>query len=257
MSTDPRTILDSPAPPPDTTVRYGEDPDQIADLRLPAPGHAPRPLVIVIHGGFWRAEWDRAHTGPLAADLAARGYPVAQLEYRRTGRPGGGWPGTFADIVAGVTSLPSLAGRNSTPPILLGHSAGGHLALWYAVAGPTPVLGVVALAPVADLAEAHRLDLDRGAVAALLGGGPADVPDRYAEADPAVRTPPTARSVIIHGTLDRHVPIQISRRYVTGARAAGGDVTLVELPEAEHFAPIDPQSSAWPAVTSALQSLHA
>lgn len=256
MSSDPRTILDIPAPPPDATVRYGEHPDQIADLRLPAPGRKPRPLVIVVHGGFWRDEWDRVHTGPLAADLAARGYPVAQLEYRRTGQPGGGWPGTFADVVAGITALPALAGWDSTPPLLLGHSAGGHLALWYAVAGPAPVLGVVALAPVADLAEAYRLDLDQGAVAALLGGGPDDVPDRYAEADPAARMPPIARSVIIHGTLDRHVPVEISRHYTAGARAVGGYVTLVELPEAEHFALIDPRSSAWSAVTSALQSMH-
>jgi pimeloyl-ACP methyl ester carboxylesterase len=181
---------------------------------------------------------------------------VAQLEYRRTGQPGGGWPGTFADVVAGVTALPHLTGLGSTPPLLLGHSAGGHLALWYALAAPAPVLGIVALAPVADLAEAHRLDLDRGAVAALLGGGPLDVPDRYAEADPSARTPPGVRSVIIHGTRDRHVPVEISRKYTATARADGGEVTLIEIPEAEHFALIDPQSAAWPVVRNAVQSMH-
>lgn len=237
-------------------MRYGDHPDQIADVRMPPPGAKPRPLVIVVHGGFWRAEWDRSHTSPLAADLAASGYPVAQLEYRRTGQPGGGWPGTFADVVAGVTAIPQLMGLGWAPPLLLGHSAGGHLALWYALAGPAPVLGVVALAPVADLAEAHRLDLDRGAVAALLGGAPGDVPDRYAEADPSARTPPGARSVIIHGARDRHVPVEISRKYTATARAEGGDVSLIELPDAEHFALIDPLSGAWPVVKRTLKSMH-
>jgi acetyl esterase/lipase len=256
MSSDTRGVLHRPTPPPDATVRYGEHPDQIADVRMPPPGAKPRPLVIVVHGGFWRAEWDRSHTSPLAADLAASGYPVAQLEYRRTGQPGGGWPGTFADVVAGVTAIPHLMGLGSAPPLLLGHSAGGHLALWYAVAGPAPVLGVVALAPVADLAEAHRLDLDRGAVAALLGGGPGEVPDRYAEADPSARPAPSTRSVIIHGVLDRHVPVEISRKYTATTRAEGGDVSLVELPDVEHFALIDPQSGAWPVVKQTLQSMH-
>jgi len=237
-------------------VRYGDHPDQIADIRLPPPGTRPRPLVIVVHGGFWRTEWDRSHTSPLAADLAASGYPVAQLEYRRTGQPGGGWPGTFADVVAGVTAVPQLMGLGWAPPLLLGHSAGGQLALWYGLAGPAPVLGIVALAPVADLAEAHRLDLDRGAVTALLGGGPSDFPDRYAEADPSARTPPAVRSVIIHGSQDRHVPVEISRKYAATARTEGGDVSLIELPEVEHFALIDPQTPAWQVVKSALQSMH-
>ncbi|GAA4453659.1 alpha/beta hydrolase family protein [Phytohabitans houttuyneae] len=256
MSSDPRGVLHRQTPPPDATVRYGDHPDQIADVRMPPPGAKARPLVILVHGGFWRSEWDRSHTSPLAIELAAAGYPVAQLEYRRTGQPGGGWPGTFADVVAGITAVPQLMGLGWSPPLLLGHSAGGHLALWYALAGPTPVLGVVALAPVADLAEAHRLDLDRGAVAALLGGGPNDVPDRYAEADPSARTPPGARSVIIHGARDRHVPVEISRKYTATARAEGGDVSLIELPDVEHFALIDPQSTAWPVVKRSLQSMH-
>ncbi|GAA4678545.1 alpha/beta hydrolase [Phytohabitans rumicis] len=258
MSPDPRGVLNRPAPPPDATIRYGDHPDQVADVRFPArtPDAPARPVVIVLHGGFWRSEWDRSHTGPLAAELAASGYPVIQLEYRRTGQPGGGWPGTFADIVSGITTVPRLLSLDSTPPILLGHSAGGQLALWYSMAGPAPVLGVVALAPVADLAEAYRLDLDGGAVAALLGGGPREVPDRYAEADPSGRTPRGTRSVIIHGVIDRQVPVELSRRYASVARAAGADVTLVELPDVEHFSLIDPQSGAWPVVTSALQSLH-
>ncbi|MEN3610253.1 alpha/beta hydrolase [Plantactinospora sp. ZYX-F-223] len=256
---DPREVLDRPAPPPDLRLRYGTDPEQVADLRLPAaPAGPARPLVVVVHGGFWRAEYDRRHTGPLAADLAGRGYPVAQLEYRRTGQPGGGWPGTFDDVTAGIAALPGLvgavlpAGRMAPgPPILLGHSAGGHLALWAALRAPAGVRGVLALAPVLDLAEAYRLDLDGGAVAALLGGGPEEVPDRYAAADPARAAAPPIRTSIVHGTLDQQVPVAPSRRYA--ARAHGTDLRFVELPECEHFGLIDPLSRAW---TVVLAELH-
>jgi acetyl esterase/lipase len=259
-------VLSRPAPPPDATLRYGDHHDQVADLRWPSRGAPVRPLVVVVHGGFWRAEYDRHHTGPLAADLAERGWPVAQLEYRRTGQDGGGWPGTFADVAAGLTVLPALAADLAPavaglapavaglapavagPPLLLGHSAGGHLALWWAgLAGPAAVRGVVALAPVTGLATAHRLDLDDGAVAALLGGGPQQVPHRYAYAEPRRPHVPT---VVIHGAEDRQVPVTLSRDWT-----ASGDVELVELPDVEHFAVIDPHSAAWPAVVRTLERL--
>lgn len=276
MSPDPRAVLTWPAPPPDATMRYGPEPDQLIDFRLPAQRRAaagpadrgeaatPGPLVVVIHGGFWRAEYDRKHTGPLAADLAARGYPVAQIEYRRTGQPGGGWPGTFEDVAAAVAAAPALAaplmppGRLADgPPILLGHSAGGHLALWYAAVAPERVGGILALAPVADLAEAYRLDLDGGAVAALLGGGPDELPERYAAADPRQMRHTRTPTVIIHGGLDRQVPPELSRGYLTHARTQGAEVRLIELPDCEHFGLITPGSSAWPLVTTALHSLCA
>ncbi|MET7834165.1 alpha/beta hydrolase [Micromonospora sediminicola] len=262
MSSDPRDVLTRPAPPPDATVAYGDHPDQCADLRRPAGDGPARPLVVVVHGGFWRAGYDRAHTGPMAAALAALGHPVAQIEYRRTGQPDGGWPHTLTDVRTGVAALPALAaaalpGRVAPgPPILVGHSAGGHLALYVAGRAPETVGGVLALAPVADLAEAYRLDLDDGAVAALLGGGPADVPDRYAEADPSALVPIRTRTVVMHGLLDRQVPVAISRAWVAADRAAGGDAALVELPECEHFGLIAPDSAAWPQVVAALRSLH-
>ena len=264
MPADPRAVLSRPAPAPDTTVRYGPAPEQIADLRRPAPSSGPpRPLVVVIHGGFWRAEYDRRHTGPLAADLAGRGYPVAQLEYRRTGQPGGGWPGTLDDVLAGVAALPGLF-ADALPevaaapgaPILLGHSAGGHLALYCAASAPVTVRAVVALAPVADLAEAYRLDLDGGAVAALLGGGPDRYPDRYAATDPLPRPAARTPTVVLHGALDRQVPISIGRRYADAARSAGGDCLLLELPRCEHYGLIDPESDCWPRVLSTLRTLH-
>ncbi|MFG1649233.1 alpha/beta hydrolase family protein [Micromonospora sp. NPDC049275] len=262
MPADPRAVLTRPAPEPDVTVAYGDHPDQVADLRLPTGAGPARPLVVVVHGGFWRAEYDRRHTGRLAAALAADGYPVAQLEYRRTGQRGGGWPGTFTDALAGIAALPELAaealpGRvRRTAPILIGHSAGGHLALYAAATAPSTVGGVLALAPVADLAEAYRLDLDSGAVAALLGGGPADFPDRYAATDPRSLVPIRTRTVVVHGSGDQQVPVTMSREFVVAARAAGSDIALVELPGCEHFGLIDPESSAWPQVLDVLRSLH-
>lgn len=240
----PREVLTRPAPAPDRTVAYGDHPDQVVDLRLPAPGHPDRPPVVVIHGGFWRAEYDRRHTDPLAADLASRGWPVIQLEYRRTGTPDGAWPATFEDVAAALATLPRLTGLKQAP-LLLGHSAGGHLALWWAGRRRT-ARGVVALAPVADLAAAHAQDLDRGAVVALLGGDPAAVPDRFQYAQPAV--PPHVPVTVIHGDQDQQVPMAISQAWVAAARAAGGDVALLALPGVEHFGLIDPRSSAWPAV---------
>lgn len=297
---DPRDVLILPAPPPDAVVSYGAHLDHVADIRLPVSGSAP--LVIVIHGGFWRAEYDRAHTGHLAAALVAEGYPVAQLEYRRTGAGAeGGWPATFDDVVAGVAALPALVAATAAelgrpapapgPPLLIGHSAGGHLALWYAahaaagssgtapssasaaanspeaaafsVAGSSaaglPALvpaGVVVLAPVADLAEAYRLDLDEGAVAALLGGDPAARSQAYAAADPLPKTPLRSPTVIVHGTADVQVPISLSRRYAAAARAGGSEIALQELPNVGHFELIDPRSSVWRKVTEALRSLQ-
>jgi acetyl esterase/lipase len=256
MSSDPRAVLSRPAPPPDRTLRYGDHPDQVADLRFPDPGGPVRPLVVVIHGGFWRQEYDRRHTGPLASDLAARGYPVAQLEYRRADQDGGGWPGTFSDIAAGLTMLPGLAAEvgppAAGPPLVIGHSAGGHLALWWAGrAGPAATAGVLALAPVTDLVAAHRLGLGDGAVATLLGGSPERVPHRYAYAEPGRPHRPT---VVVHGARDQQVPVELSRRWAAGP-GAGAD--LRELPDAEHFAVIDPLSGAWPAVTGALAELAA
>lgn len=261
MPSDPRAVLSRPSPAPDVTVAYGDHPDQIADLRRPSRPGPARPLVVVVHGGFWRAEYDRRHTGPLATALAALGHPVAQLEYRRTGQPGGGWPATLTDVLTGVTELPRLAaealpgGMAPGPPILVGHSAGGHLALYAAAATPDAVGAVLALAPVSNLAEAYQLDLDSGAVAALLGGGPTEVPDRYAACDPQALVPIASRSVIVHGALDQQVPVSMSREFVAAALAAGSDVRLVELADCEHFGLIDPTSAAWPEVATALRSL--
>jgi acetyl esterase/lipase len=245
-------VLTRPAPPPDVVLRYGDHPDHVIDLRLPAV--ASGPLVIFLHGGFWRAAYDRAHTGPLAADLVARGYPVACPEYRRVGQPGGGWPGTLDDVEAALAALSGLVRPHADPAgaILAGHSAGGHLALLNA---HTPGLaGVVALAPVADLAAAHHAGIGSHAVEALLGGGPHAVPRHFDRADPARRGPLPVPTVIIHGDADDRVPLANSAGY---AASVGGDLCRIEvLSGIDHFAVIDPLSEAWPSVVIALSRIR-
>ncbi|MFF8814278.1 alpha/beta hydrolase family protein [Streptomyces pactum] len=215
------------AVPPDATVAYGSHPDQVVDLYLPPgdvdPGRrggadgAPAPVVLLLHGGFWRQAFDRLHLTPCAAALARAGVPVALAEYRRVGGAGG-WPQTFEDVAAArdaVRRHPVAAGR---PLVVAGHSAGGHLALWLAATGAAPGDRVVAVAPVADLARAHELGLSQGAVAALLGG-PERVAGLLARTDP-VRLPPAPVPVtVLHGTADPDVPVELSRRYVAAVTA--------------------------------------
>jgi acetyl esterase/lipase len=250
---DPREVLGRKASPPDAVIRYGDRPEQMADLRLPR--RISGPLVILLHGGFWRREYDKVHVRPMADGLVRAGYAVATPEYARTGA-GGGWPSTFDDVALAVSRLPTLIARAAAgagPLLLVGHSAGGQLALWCAATGLPPVYaGVVALAPVADLAEAFRLDLDGGAVADLLGGSPDEVPDRYAATDPCVLPPPAIPVVLVHGTDDRQVPLDLSRRYA--AHNPSAELRILE--GAGHFGLIDPLATAWPAVIEAIRSVQ-
>jgi acetyl esterase/lipase len=235
---------------PDLVLRYGAGSDALVDVHLPA-FRTPAPLLVLVHGGFWRAAYDRTHTRPMADALRDLGYVVATPEYRRTGS-GGGWPATFDDIASVRQQLPGLLagavpGRVAGDrTVLVGHSAGGHLALWWSLTGAGEP--VVALAPVANLARAHADDLDGGAVAALLGGSPGEHPDRYAAADTARLLAASAappRVVVLHGTEDRQVP------YVHSQGLAG--VELVTLEGSGHFELIDPSSQQWPAVTRAVR----
>jgi acetyl esterase/lipase len=241
-------------------VTYGDGPDHVADVRLPQTNTSGTriPLVLFLHGGFWRDAWDREHVGSLATALADEGFAVATPEYRRVG-PNGvtpGWPHTFDDVRAAVRRVPSLVSHHArldpSGLVLAGHSAGGQLALWAAgtLHEPRPS-AVVALAPVADLRAAYQRNLDDGAVEALLGGPPEERPDRYAEADPMALVPLGTRIVLVHGGRDTQVPPELSHRFADAARAAGDDVHLVDLPEADHFQLIDPQSPYWPAVVAA------
>ena len=292
--TDARDILTRPPPSPDVTLRYGSGHQQVADLWLPRTGRGRAPFVLFFHGGFWRAEWDRTHTAILAASLADAGYTVCTPEYRRIGQPGGGWPGTFDDVATAVDLLPGLSAAagealpgavaaaagpagvepalpgaglpDPRPLVLAGHSAGGHLALWAAARHLLPAgsrrrqpfskyKGVIALAPVSDLAACHKARLDDDAAGDLIGGPPERYPERWAQADPARLLPLGVPVRIVHGTVDEQVPCGMSRDYTARARAAGDDVTLDELPGCGHFELIDPQSAAWPAVLAAFRAV--
>ncbi|MGW1379348.1 alpha/beta hydrolase family protein [Streptomyces sp. NPDC002446] len=222
---------------PDRTVAYGPHPDQIVDLYGPAAG-ASGPLVVLLHGGFWRAAYDRRHLSPLAAAVAGRGLPVALAEYRRVGA-GGGAPQTFEDVAAGIEAAAGETGA-AGGLVVVGHSAGGHLALLAAARPGTPVTRVIAVSPVADLARAHELGLSNGAVAELLGAGPG-LPERLAAADPARRPPAGVPVTILHGTDDGDVPLDVSRRYAA-AHPAGTD--LRELPGVGHYAPVTPGTAS-------------
>lgn len=257
---------------PDRTVAYGPHPDQIVDLYLPrvAGGEwaaedaraaesarvadgaraaeearaadgaqaqaAGPPPVVLLHGGFWRAAYDRRHLSPLAAALAEQGLPVALAEYRRVGA-GGGAPQTFDDVTAGLAAaVRELPGGGD--PVLVGHSAGGQLALLAAARPGTRLSRVLAVAPVADLARAHALGLSNGAVAELLGDGPG-LAERIAAADPACHPPAGVPVTILHGTDDPDVPLDLSRRY---AAHSPGTTDLHELPGVGHYGPVTPGS---------------
>jgi dipeptidyl aminopeptidase/acylaminoacyl peptidase len=211
------------------TIPYGNAPSQVAD-HLAVGGAACR--VVLVHGGFWRVAYGRDLMLPLAADLVARGIDVWNLEYRRVGEAGGGWPGTFDDV---ATAVRDLVGPGA---FAIGHSAGGHLALWLAAEGL--VAGAASLAGVADLVAGARDRLGGDACVELLGGGPADVPDRYAAASPAERLPFGAPQLLVHGDRDDRVPVSQSIGHAAAATAAGDDVELVVLPGVGHFEVIDP-----------------
>lgn len=246
-------------------VRYGKHSDQVAEVLSPPDG-AGLPLVVVIHGGFWRHQYDRGHTAPQCAALAAEGYVVAALEYRRVGG-GGGWPVTCTDLATGLDALPDLVADlqgdliDPARVILMGHSAGGQLALWAASrhrlpAGapghrgtPPPLRGVISLAGVADLGWAVAAGVGDGAVEAFIGVPPEHDPEgRYALADPARLLPIGLRAICVHGGLDEHVPVDCAAAYVAAAVEAGDPAELRVLDWEEHFSLVTPGSAAWPHV---------
>lgn len=238
------------------TIAYGQADAQAGDLHLPFRPHPP--VVCLLHGGFWRMPYGREQMEAMAQDLVARGYAVWNLGYRRLGEPGGGWPGTCDDVAHGVDHLARLVATGTsldlTQVAVAGHSAGGQLALWLAGRrdAVVPVQLAIGLAPISDLAGAHALALGKGAATELLGGGPTDVPERYAAASPRARLPASVRQVLIHGRDDDAVPVQMSRDYVAAARAAGSDAALVELPGVGHMDFLNPDSAAHAALCAQL-----
>jgi acetyl esterase/lipase len=251
----PQDILTLPPPPATARIPYGSDPNQFGDLRLPE-GKGSLPVVMNIHGGYWRAKYDLGHAGHLCAALTAKGLATWNLEYRRVGNPGGGWPGTFADIRDGYRFLTQLASKyhlDLTRTLVMGHSAGGQLALCLA-GHEAGIKRVVSLAGVVDLRQAWELHLSNDAVVEFLGGTPQQVAEHYHEADP-MQLKIAATQWLIHGAPDDSVPASLSRTYAQTKKASGEDVHYLEIATATHLDLIDPHSTAWPRVESTVLHL--
>lgn len=241
-------------------IAYGEHPSQFGVLRRPeTPERCP--VVVSIHGGFWQSQYGLDENEPLAENLAQRGYATWNIEYRRIGEAGGGWPGTFHDVVSAVNHLKHLEETyllDLSRVVVIGHSAGGHLALLLGslvhIELVVPIKGIISLAGVTDLHEMLRIHTERGItspVAAFLGCSLEELPI----ASPIELLPMNVEQILIHGELDRHVPVSLSVDYHRRAVELGDTVRLVTLPEAEHFMIVNPSSPAWNAVTESLEGL--
>ena len=281
--------LGSPAPRPRIVAgtervpeRYGDGRRQTGEWWLPPRTRSGLlPTVVLVHGGYWRAQYDATLEDALAADLSARGFLVWNVDYAASDRP---WPSTLTDVAAAYDHLGAGRFADRVDPArtaVAGHSAGGHLALWLASRLEVPAGGpgalredrpgwgrvparpgvaarpavVVAQAPVASLAEGARLGLGGGAVTVLLGGSPAQVPERYRAADPVSLLPTRVRTVLVHGEADDTVPLSQSQQYVARAVSAGDDSRLVRVPGG-HFEHLDPRTPAIDALRDALGPLR-
>ncbi|EFH83852.1 alpha/beta hydrolase family protein [Ktedonobacter racemifer] len=241
-------------------LNYGEDAFQFGDLYVPEKA-GPHPIVLLLHGGFWRTLYGLDELTGLAQDLASLGMAAWNIEYRRIGNPFGGWPGTLLDAAQAteyLTTIHTSYDLDLQRSIIIGHSAGGHLALWVAgrhrVSADSPLTSqpprlplraAISLAGAVDLEHTWRLQSGGGATEAFIGGSPADYPERYANASPARLLPLGIPQILLHGTQDQLLPLEVSQVYASNAIAAGDEVTLIELPETDHFALIDPHSMAW------------
>lgn len=245
---------------------YGEHPSQFAELWVPK-RQIHHTVAVIIHGGFWREAYGAEYGRPLAMDLCAQGYVVWNLEYRRTNGGGGGWPETFLDIAAGIDALdPALEASDveRLPKVAIGHSAGGHLALWAAgrhllppsapgalPSGSKCLDAVISQAGVLDLAMADSMGLSNHAARLLMGCTPQQDPERWQWADPAQVVPVDIPLLMLHGTLDEDVPVKIGRDFAARAAAAGQTVEYVEF-EGDHYGLITPGDNAWQMCTKGL-----
>jgi acetyl esterase/lipase len=248
-------ILALAPPAADARLSYGSDSNEFGDIRVPK-GKGPFPAAMNIHGGFWRSKYDLAHASHLCAALTAKGIATWNIEYRRVGNAGGGWPGTFQDVRSGFRYLGQIAGHynlDASKLLVMGHSAGAELALCLA-SHESSLRGVISLAGVVNLQRAFEDHLSNDAVVEFLGGKPTEVADHYREADPMqINVKPAAW--VIHGLKDDIVPPPYSRNYVESKKAKGEDAHLLEIATADHFDLIDPRSSAWPRVESTVLHL--
>lgn len=258
-----------PQPPADARVSYAEPASCFGDLRLPD-GDGPFPVVLLVHGGCWLADYDLGYISGLAAAITAEGYATWSIEYRRVGEEGGGWPGTFEDVAAAADHLRVLAESHPLDldhVVAAGHSAGGHLALWLGArqllpaddplrgAEPLELAGVVSLAGIPDLAAYNSPEGCGSVVPGLLGGEPSEHPDRLKRVSPIEMLPLALPRILIAGGQDTIVPVVHAMNY---AEAGGSDpISTVVVDSAGHFELTTPEGPAWQELRKALRGLAA
>ena len=269
----PRDLVSLPARAPDRRVAYGDDSSQYGELRVPS-GSGPHPVVVLIHGGCFKAAYATTRDlSPMGDALKDGGIATWNVEYRRLGQPGSGWPGTYLDIGRAVDHLRVLAREyplNLARVVIVGHSAGGHLAMWAAARArlpaasplyardPLPVRGVIDLAGPVDMTAnvpGYEALCRDSVITSLLGGTPATVPERYAHASPITLLPFGVPQVLILGSHENFVPLPLAEAYAQAAARAGDPVRLLVIPGAGHFEIASPRASTWPLVESAIRSL--
>jgi acetyl esterase/lipase len=252
-----------------TTIRYGPHRSNVGDLWLPAEGASAVPVVVLIHGGFWRAVYTKRLMNGLAKALVKRGWAAWNIEYRRVGflGGGGGWPHTLNDVAAAIDHIAAIGGAvDPTRVVTCGHSAGGQLALWAAARGRLPpgspggnvvvsVRGVVSLAGIADLREADRLALGADATERFLGGHWDQQEGRYRCSSPMALLPIGVPQVLVHGTKDKVVPPSLSETYEIAATKHGDAARYIPVDGVGHREMIDPQGIGWATAVTELQQL--
>jgi acetyl esterase/lipase len=267
---DASDLLALPRPAPDVRVPYGADRNQFGELRRPE-GPGPHPAAIIIHGGCWLAEHDLGYVSGLARALTEAGFATWSIEYRRIGQSGGGWPGTFLDVGAGADHVRSLAPEYDLDldrVVAVGHSAGGHLALWLAGrhrlsagdtlrgADPLRLTGVLSLAGITDLAAFAAPDGCGASVPELLGAPPDSVPDRRRRASPIEMLPLGLPQILVAGGRDVIVPLSQAREYARAAARAGDTIEILEIPAAGHFELVDPSHGSFERIREAALRLQ-
>lgn len=263
-----RSILIRPAPAADHRIAYGRDEFQFGELRLPKTA-GKHPVAIVIHGGCWMSQFGLSYMGHISAALTEAGFASWNIEYRRVGNAGGGWPGTFEDAARATDYLREIADKYSldlNQVIAIGHSAGGHLALLLGArpqfkkdnplysANPLKLKGVVSLAGITDLRRTGTA-CDKEVIQ-FTGGEAKDKAAIYDQASPIALVPLGVKQKIVQGESDTIIPPAMATDYLeTAKRKNDGDVELISLKDADHFHLVDPKSAAWAAVLQAATSL--
>jgi acetyl esterase/lipase len=267
----PRDLDSLPSKPPDRRIAYGTDSSQYGELRLPV-GSGPHPVAVLIHGGCFKFGSVR-YLGQMGDALKSKGVATWNIEYRRIAQPGGGWPGTYLDVGRGIDHLRNIAAEHALDlqrVVVVGHSAGGHLAMWSAararlpaasplyMPNPLPVRGVVDLAGPVDM-TAHIREYETlcrdTVITTLLGGTPSSVPERYAHASPKALLPLGVPQLLVIGTYEDFVPRPLVEAYVEAAVKAGDSARMLFFPGAGHFEVASASAWTWPKIEAAIRLL--